>query len=134
MLRVTNLPALVTELLLNWLHVAHLLLTKCSFRDRVTILRFHLRDVASGKTPSFVRKGVQPKKFYFKPNGWIRQIEILEKTLPELQVKVMLPAGCRLDVGLARSISSDHINQSILELVLLLLEPWKVGQARLQRL
>ena len=32
-LRVTNLPALVTQLLLNCLHAAHLLLTKGSFRD-----------------------------------------------------------------------------------------------------
>ena len=31
----TNLPALVTQILLNCLHVAHLLLTKSSFRDRV---------------------------------------------------------------------------------------------------
>ena len=35
MLRVTNLPALITQFLLNYLHVAHLLLTKSSFRDRV---------------------------------------------------------------------------------------------------
>lgn len=62
------------------------------------------------------------------------QIVILEKIQLKLQVKVMLLVGCRLDVGFAISISSDHINQLLLELVLLMLEPWKVGQARLRRL
>ena len=39
--------------------------------------------------------------------------------MAELQVKVMLLVGWRLDVGLATSISSDHINQLISESILL---------------
>ena len=54
---------------------------------------------------------------------------ISNRNLPERQVKVMLLVRWRLDVGLARSISSNHINQVILELLLWLLEPWKVEQA-----
>ena len=50
--------------------------------------------------------------------GCICQTEILEKTLPETKVKVMLLVGWRLDTGLARSISSDHINQLIVKLLL----------------
>ena len=42
-LRVTNLTALVTQLLLNRLHMAHLLLTKGSFRDRLRDGIFPLR-------------------------------------------------------------------------------------------
>ena len=64
------------------------------------------------------------------------EIEILEKTMPEHQVKVMLLVELKLDVGFARSISINNINinKLVFELKLLMLEPWKGRQVRLQRL
>ena len=64
------------------------------------------------------------------------EIEILEKALPEHQVKVMLLVELKLDVGFARSISINNINinKLVFELKLLMLEPWKGRQVRLQRL
>ena len=53
------------------------------------------------------------------------EIEILEKTLPEHQVQVMLLVELKLDVGFARSISINNINinKLVSELKLLMLEP-----------
>lgn len=53
------------------------------------------------------------------------EIEILEKALPEHQVKVMLLVELKLDVGFARSISINNINinKLVFELKLLMLEP-----------
>ena len=100
---VTNLPVLATPLLMNFLQVAHLLLTKSSFRDRVRESIFPLqyqefglwfiwcqdfRDFVIWEIVSLEKRPNFPVHEYTKCMNISNSI--LEKTLPEPQVKVNL--------------------------------------------